>query len=509
MNRKLLMASLLPAFLLAGCLENNGTFPLRGNSIVIDPSQSVILPETTYVGVTYPVSLTFKNDSLTTLNNVIFIATVPSSPQFTVITDTCSTTQQLPPSASCTYAGSFTADAVGPYKMKFQFSYDGSEPLIFDYSTNTSAINITNTTDVALPPNVSVGTDHPLRITFSNNGTQQATGLVFTSSSTSNFITETNNTCSALSTLNAGTSCFVEGTANAPALGNFTYTYTLTYTGGSSMAQGSVTAAQSVVTGSVTTALPRHTAVNQSYPVTFTFSNTSDAVATGITFTRTYPTGFTETANQCGTELGANSSCLVTGTFRPTSNIDSSISLAMNYSQGKSVALSTATEVTPSNSFSIPLTSVNTTRPAQMFTFSGLQKDTSAVGFEIQNYFLILPELQTTQITAGFLENSIYNGPEQDSPITVSLANNQTLLLYLRAERPACGRRLQINDRILCEGGSERVLTISIDPASYSALLAGVYGFDLTLSNRYFSGFTQLPEGGFAAMANLRIVVSR
>ncbi|MGL5290802.1 MAG: hypothetical protein ACRC9T_02580, partial [Vibrionaceae bacterium] len=382
-------------------------------------------------------------------------------------------------------------------------------PIIFDYTTNTSAINITNNTDVALPPNVSVGTDHPLKVTFSNNGTHPATGLVFTSSSTNNFVTETNNTCSTLSTLDAGASCFVEATANAPALGNFTYTYSLTYDGGSSMAQGAVTAAESVITGSVTTGLPIHTAVSQSYPVTFTFNNTSDAVATGISFIRTYPPGFTETANQCGNELGANSSCLVTGNFVPTSNTDASVSLAMNYAQGKSVELSTATEVTPFNRFSVPLTSVNTTTPAQMFTFSSLTKDTSAVGFEIQNYFLILPSLQTQDIASGFLENSIYNGPEQDSPITVNLSNNQTLLLYLRAERPACGRRLQINDRILCQGGPERVMTIRIDPASYNALSVGVHGFDLTLSNRYFSGFTPLPEGGFAAMAKLRIVVSR
>ncbi|MGL5334759.1 MAG: hypothetical protein ACRC9R_01210 [Enterovibrio sp.] len=509
MNRKLLMASLLPVFLLAGCPENDANFPLRGNSIVIDPSQSVLLPAETYVGVTYPVSLTFRNNSQTTLNNVSFVATVPPAPEFTVTTDTCSTTRQLAPNASCSYAGSFTPERADTYNVRFKFSYDGIEPIIFDYTTNTSSINITNNTDVALPPNVSVGVDHPLRVTFSNNGTRQATGLVFTSSSTNNFVTETRNTCSTLSTLNAGASCFIEATANAPALGSFNYTYTLTYDGGSSMAQGSTTAAQSVITGSVTTALPRHTAVNQSYPVAFTFNNVSTAVATGINFTRTYPPGFTETANQCGTELGANSSCMVMGTFRPTSNTDASVSLMMNYAQGQSVDLTTATEVTPANRFSVALTNVNTVTPARMFTFSDLAKDTSAVGFEIQNYFLILPELQSPAIAAGFLEQSIYNGPEQDSPVTVNLSNNQTLLLYLRAERPACGRRLQINDRILCQGGPERVVTVRMDPASYNALSVGVHGFDLTLSNRYFSGFTQLPEGGFAAMANLRIVVTR
>ncbi|MDX1902332.1 MAG: thaumatin family protein [Gammaproteobacteria bacterium] len=99
------------------------------------------------------------------------------------------------------------------------------------------------------------------------------------------------------------------------------------------------------ISGVVSQALPAQTIVNTGYTVTFTFTNNSASSITASSVTFTGNTGdFDLTSNGCTSALASNHSCVVTGTFTPSTTGSRSIGVTYAYSSGsKSVALTTNT----------------------------------------------------------------------------------------------------------------------------------------------------------------------
>lgn len=94
----------------------------------------------------------------------------------------------------------------------------------------------------------------------------------------------------------------------------------------------------------MTQGLPRFARVAGVYDIVMLFTNSGNASADELVFTRTYPKSFTENNNTCGTSLGAGETCEVSGTFFSPTMGNATITLTMDYSGG-TVSTSTSTKM--------------------------------------------------------------------------------------------------------------------------------------------------------------------
>lgn len=153
-------------------------------------------------------------------------------------------------------------------------------------------------------------------------------------------------------------SCTVKITLNPVSPGNITFQLTIggysydkvplpllsTRTSGSSNAK---------MVGAVTQSLPSSLQIGKSASYTITFTNNASSAATGVVVTSNQSSNPSYSTSNCGSSLGSGQTCVVSGTFSPSSTTPTvqSVNATLAYNQGTSITESTSTTVNsaPSN----------------------------------------------------------------------------------------------------------------------------------------------------------------
>ena len=314
-------------------------------------SQSGSLPATSFIGNSYSATFTFISNFPFTMPTALTInKNVSSNSEFSFV-DNCSGLK-LTPGQSCSVTETLAPTTSGTKNVILTMNYDGTSvplPTQSSATDSTTSSHISNTVLTALPSTISLGSTHPVSFQFTNDGNATAENIVQTNNYPTGFV-QTTDTCT--TTLAASASCIVSGNFTPTTTGSTSVGVTLTHDGSTDQALSSTSTTVSTtdgVTGSVVEKLPStiSTTANASVPVAFQFTNNGGVAVTGITITKTYPAGFSQTVDNCSTlaSLGAGSSCQIAGSFSPTSVGTKTISVTFAYSSGAtgSVSLTTST----------------------------------------------------------------------------------------------------------------------------------------------------------------------
>jgi hypothetical protein len=101
------------------------------------------------------------------------------------------------------------------------------------------------------------------------------------------------------------------------------------------------------MTGTVTQSLPSTLQVGSSANYSFSFTNRASTAATGVVITSNQSANPSFTKTNCGSSLASGQTCVVSGTFTPSTNTPTvqSVTAALAYNQGTTVSLATSTSV--------------------------------------------------------------------------------------------------------------------------------------------------------------------
>ncbi|WP_342227212.1 choice-of-anchor D domain-containing protein [Rickettsiella endosymbiont of Rhagonycha lignosa] len=305
------------------------------------------LPATTSIDVSYPVVFTYINQGSVPATGLSITPNYPAG--FTPQSDTC--TGSLAVGATCTVKGELLPATAGNYSVAVSLAYDQSlNPVPLSTETAAIVVDIAGTVTTDLPEITSPDDSYPVIFSYENNSAADANGVVITPNYPNGFI-ETANSCTDSTTLEAHSSCSIEGSFTPPSEGDYTVATSLTYSGGVAPIplETSTTAVAFVLTGDVTIPLPATTELGEDYPVEFTFTNESPLPVTNLNLTPNYPADFMETANTCTNTLAANASCVVSGDFIPSSTTPPeqtiSVGTTLTYAEGSPIELITSTEI--------------------------------------------------------------------------------------------------------------------------------------------------------------------
>ncbi|WP_342227213.1 choice-of-anchor D domain-containing protein [Rickettsiella endosymbiont of Rhagonycha lignosa] len=305
------------------------------------------LPAATSIAVSYPVVFTYINQGSVPATGLSITPNYPAG--FTPQSDTC--TGSLAVGATCTVKGTLLPATAGNYTVDVSLAYDQSlNPVPLSTETAAIVVDITGTVTTDLPEITSPDDSYPVIFSYENNSAADANGVVITPNYPNGFI-ETANSCTDSTTLEAHSSCSIEGSFTPPSEGDYTVATSLTYAGGVAPVplETSTTTVAFVLTGDVSIPLPSPTELGESYPVEFTFTNENPSPATNLLLTPDYPPGFEETTNTCTDTLAANESCVVSGDFIPSSTTAPeqpiTVKTTLSYDQGADIVLDTSTEV--------------------------------------------------------------------------------------------------------------------------------------------------------------------
>jgi len=374
------------------------TMTAGGSTNLIVGSVTQALPATTVVESIYPVIFTFQNVSGSAATNLDLQRNYPAD--FTEENNTCSTT--LAAGASCIVQGSLIPSAPGNYEVAADLYYAESvTPASVSTSTDAIEIIVTGAVTTPLPDPTVVGDSFPVVFTYTNNSALPATSLNITTNYPPGFTQQSDN-CTG--TLNAHSSCTVQGTFTPATAGVFNVAVSLAYAENINPVPLSTSTTADVgalgIVGDVTTPLPATTSIDVSYPVVFTYTNEGSVTATGLNITSNYPPEFTQQSNSCSGSLPVGAACTVTGTLLPTTAGNYTIDVSLAYAQSVNpVPLSTSTSaivVNITGDVSTPLpstTALNTSYPV-VFNYTN-NSSITATG-------LVL----TPNYPAGFTENT-------------------------------------------------------------------------------------------------------
>lgn len=313
-------------------------------------------------GSEYSVTYTFTSQLPFTMVKPIRIDKSYSPQAEFSFTDNCSGLK-LTPNQSCTVKVTLDPETAGTKSVQLTIAgYDDNRVPLPTLTTTavqgSGTVVMSSSVVTSLPSSMTVDTSNTFAFKFTNSGTEAATGVT-TSSSSSNFSSNCGNI------LAAGASCQISGSYTPIS----TTPSTQTVTGTFSYAQGSpiVVSTQTTVnpaTGltGVISGLPALTIVGASYQVTYTYTNNN---ATGMTITTNSPQASVGTcpgascvylaqANTCPVLTGvlpAGTSCYMTGLFTPTSTGSHSFSSTLAASAASpgptSSTLTTTTNTVP------------------------------------------------------------------------------------------------------------------------------------------------------------------
>jgi hypothetical protein len=350
------------------------TMSAEGSTTLIEGSVTQALPATTVVDSSYPVVFTFQNIGASTATNLELQRSYPTG--FTEESTTCSTT--LAAGASCSVQGSLIPSAPGSYTVAADLYYAESvTPASVATSTNAIEITVTGAVTTPLPHLTVVGESFPVVFTYTNNSDLPATSINITTNYPPGFTQQSDN-CTG--TLNAHSSCTVQGTFIPATAGEFTVGVSLTYAESSHPVPLSTSTTADVgalgIVGDVTTPLPATTSIDVSYPVVFTYTNEGSVTATGLSITPNYPPEFTQQSNSCSGSLAVGATCMVEGTLLPTSAGNYTVDVSLAYDQSVNpVPLSTSTsaivvDITGEVSTPLPTTTALNTRYPVVFSYT-------------------------------------------------------------------------------------------------------------------------------------------
>ena len=310
--------------------------------VAVNGSVDTSLPANTAQGLTYPVVFSFTNsNALLPATKIAITANYPSG--FTETSNTCKST--LAPLASCQIAGDFTPTSTGPVSANVTLSYAEGTDVVNRTRTTVSKVTVSGRVDTPLPANTAQGQTYMVMLSFTNdNAALPATNVRIATNYPSGF-TETSKTCKSI--LAPLASCEVTGDLTPTTTGPATVGATLSFDEGADVVNSTTTnVSQVTINGTVDKTLSAETSLNGTYPVSFTFTNSSLKLsATNVKIIPDYPAGFTERVNQCKTTLAPQSSCKVLGTFRPTVVGPASVGVTLSYAEGADVKKTTTTNV--------------------------------------------------------------------------------------------------------------------------------------------------------------------
>ncbi len=312
--------------------------------VAIMGTVSPALPTTVTPGVPYPVVFTFTNPNPTLPAKDVAIDKL--LPNFTQSSDTCGTT--LAPGASCNVGGIFQTANEGPVSLSVIFDHDDNVSVPLPTTSIATQASLVGTV-VGFPANVETNVPQPVTFTFANHGSADAT-INSTTLAFPNSTGPITNNCTNSLVLSPGQDCTISGTFQNAATGPATWGATVNYSGGFANANidvnktTSTTVSDTVVTGSVQTALPGTVQTGTNHNFTLRFTNSAGLPATNVHVVTAMPnvTGLT---NNCPTTLASSASCTVSGTFNSPYAGPYTLSATLLYDQGSSVPVTTTTNV--------------------------------------------------------------------------------------------------------------------------------------------------------------------
>lgn len=309
-------------------------------------------------GGTYLAKVVFTNNLPFTLVKPLFVLKSSNSPSEFTYEDACSGLH-LAHLESCTVKIYLDSTSAGEKIVELTESYGSNRVPIPLLQTIASSISggtgVTGSVTIALPSSLNVGSSADWQLTFTNNGTQTATGLNLDISGDS-YTT----TCGdELSNVPPNNTCTVDGTYTAASSGEHTIFGTLGYSQGPSISLQTSTNGTGESSGLVCSAavpLAPQTLINTSNNVTLLCTNKSGSTITIDSHTTSYPSGgaqgtFTVSAggdNCTAQALPNNASCQLKGVYvSPSSAVSSvSMSLSVNYQTSSTSGLSASTSTT-------------------------------------------------------------------------------------------------------------------------------------------------------------------
>lgn len=290
----------------------------------------------------YPVIFQYTNYGNQAVTDVGVQTTQRSD--FTGVTGTCpglnsAAKGTLAAGASCLVEGTLTPQAAGSdITLNSTLTYaEQIQPSVLYTTTESSNVAVNAEAAIKLPDNMAIGDSYPFLFTFTNTSDKLAVSNL-------NFIKTlqhtslTSDTCAGVTSLAKGVSCDIGGnytpTIEGPAALSVNVQYGTHNHLITAKTNGTVT--KVAATGKVLTPLPANIAANSPHTVTFQFSNTGSAPATGLTWTKALPDfQIAPGADTCSakTQLAADETCEITGTYTATTAGAKALSVKLAYNE--------------------------------------------------------------------------------------------------------------------------------------------------------------------------------
>lgn len=323
------------SFLMLPGISISATDPIRSILTQGFPSQ------VNTSGGTYIASYTFTNEIPFTMVNPLIIIKTTNAPSEVTYEDLCSG-KRLNSQESCTVSVRLTPTTAGLKIVNLTEAY-GHDRVPLPQLATTASVNggssgITAVVTTALPQSLNINSSAPWKFTYTNNGSEAATGLNIAVTGSSY-----NTNCGLnLSNIAPANSCYVQGTYTATSTGAHTITSTLSYSQGSPVAVSTSTNGSGQGSGLVCSAavpLAPETLINTTNPVTLLCTNKSGSSINITGHTSTYPSGGAQgtfvpsggAGDNCTPQsLPNNASCQLSGNYTAPGSAASGVTISLS-----------------------------------------------------------------------------------------------------------------------------------------------------------------------------------
>lgn len=310
------------------------------NEVVLNGEVINALPSISTIGISYPVQFKFNNPSEHAITGAIVHNQLPKD--FNIISDDCSDKKVFLAKESCVIEGELTPQSTIDYQVSSSISYDQGPDISVKTSTLAIAVEVDGEVDQALPRNTNLNTRYPVSFSFSNISAGIATEINLTKDYPNDFHEETN-TCG--KTLQAGSSCVVQGTLTPQSPGTKTVGLQFSYHEGKSIPLQTVTDVNDVaIVGAIKQGLPNAAAINTPYNAIFEFHNTGPSPAHGVKL-KNLDSVMIIIDNTCNAILAADQHCKVVGEFYTSQEGSHKAGVSLSYQEGENIDLLTSTHV--------------------------------------------------------------------------------------------------------------------------------------------------------------------
>ena len=334
---------------------------------------------------------TFRNTSTTTAAEDVSI-TLPTEPGLTTTANNCPDNGDLAANKSCTVQMSYIppVGSQGLHTFTARLNYNGGNGVFVTHNSNISAIAVSGQVS-RLSANVYIGGTDSFTYTFLNNSKTAAATGVSVVLPTDPELTVTNNTCR--TTIAASTACTVteaysptEGTQ-----GQHQFTAVLRYNEGGDVVLAHTASVATVNVNGLVSPETANISIGSPDAFSYTFTNTSDAKATGISVNLPAETELTKVVDTCSTltdgELPANQSCTIDYSYTPPINSagQHNFTAVLSYNEGGDVVLThKATVSTVNVNASVTPDSNVSIGQADLFTYTYTNtSDSNATGVSV------------------------------------------------------------------------------------------------------------------------------